>query len=166
MQMIRPWIGAALSVLAVGVLPATAAAQAPAQPTLNLTLGAAPVFAPFIPGVGTAYTATSTGVVNSSSADTILTVADPSAVASGHLLNGNAPLPAALQVSGASANGTSSGFQAVPDTAAPATLLTYAGPVSDEQVTLTFKQTVAQTDALRTGSYTKTLVFTLSTDQP
>jgi hypothetical protein len=124
------------------------------------------VFAPFIPGVATAYMATSTGVVNSSSADTILTVADPSAVASGHLLNGDAPLPSAMQVSGSSADGTSSGFQAVPDTSAPATLVTYAGPVTDEAVTLTFKQPIAQTDSLRTGGYVKTFVFTLSTTNP
>jgi hypothetical protein len=110
--------------------------------------------------------ASTTGVVNSTAADAILTVADPSTVASGHLLNGDAALPSAMQVSGASANGTSSGFQPVPDTADPATLITYDGPVSDEAVTLTFKQTIAQTDPLRTGNYTKTLVFTLSADQP
>jgi hypothetical protein len=162
MQMKRSWIGAVLAVLAVGAVPASAAAD----PTLTLTLGAPPAFAPFIPGVGTDYVATSTGVVNSSAAEAILTVADPSTVASGHLLNGDAPLPSAVQVSGGSANGTSSGFQAVPDTADPATLVTYNGPVSDEPVTLTFKQTIAQTDPLRTGSYAKTLVFTLSTDQP
>jgi hypothetical protein len=151
-----------LAVVAVGAVPATAAAD----PTLTLTLGAPPAFAPFMPGVGTDYMASTTGVVNSSAAQAILTVADPSAVASGHLMNGDAALPSAMQVSGASANGTSGGFQAVPDTAAPATLITYAGPVSDEAVTLTFKQTIAQSDALRTGGYAKTLVFTLSTDQP
>jgi hypothetical protein len=162
MQMKRSWIGAVLAVVAAGALPATAAAD----PTLTLTLGAPPAFAPFMPGVGTDYMASTTGVVNSSAAQAILTVADPSAVASGHLMNGDAALPSAMQVSGASAGGTSSGFQAVPDTAAPATLITYSGPVSDEAVTLTFKQPIAQSDVLRTGSYAKTLVFTLSTDQP
>ena len=156
------WISAALAACALGALPSPAAAD----PTLTLTLGAPPAFAPFVPGVGTDYMATSTGVVNSSAAEAILTVADPSTVASGHLLNGDAPLPSAMQVSGASANGTSSGFQAVPDTADPATLVTYTGPVTNEQLALTFKQPVAQTDALRTGGYVKTFVFTLSTDQP
>jgi len=158
----RPWIGATLAVLAIGALPASATAD----PTLTLTLGAPPAFAPFIPGVGTDYIATSTGLVNSSAAEAILTVADPSTVASGHLLNGDAAMPSAMQVSGASADGASSGYQPVPDTADPATLITYRGPVSDEQVTLTFKQTIAQTDPLRTGDYTKALVFTLSTDEP
>ena len=158
----RSWIGAVLAVLAVGAVPASAAAD----PTLTLTLGAPPAFAPFIPGVGTDYVATTTGVVNSSAGDAILTVADPSTVASGHLLNGDAALPSAMQVSGASASGASSGFQPVPDTADPATLITYGGPVSEEQVALTFKQPIAQSDPLRTGDYTKTLVFTLSTDAP
>jgi hypothetical protein len=158
----RSWIGAALAACALGALPASAVAD----PTLTLTLGAPPAFAPFIPGVGTDYVATSTGVVNSSAAEAILTVADPSTVASGHLLNGDAPLPSALQVSGGSANGASSGFQPVPDTADPATLITYNGPVTDEQVTLTFKQPIAQTDSLRTGDYAKAIVFTLSTDRP
>ena len=156
------WISAALAACALGGLPATAAAD----PTLTLTLGAPPAFAPFIPGVGTDYLATSSGVVNSSAGEAILTVADPSTVASGHLLNGDAPLPAPMQVSGASANGTSSGFQAVPDTADPATLVTYTGPVTNENLTLTFKQPVAPADPLRTGGYVKTFVFTLSTDQP
>jgi hypothetical protein len=156
------WISAALAACALGGLPATAAAD----PTLTLTLGAPPTFAPFIPGVGTDYMATSTGVVNSSAAEAILTVADPSTVASGHLLNGDAPLPSALQAGATSPNGTSSGFQAVPDTASPATLLTYTGPVANEQVVLSFKQTIGQADPLRTGSYAKALVFTLSTDQP
>lgn len=159
----RGWIGAAASALAIGVLPAAASAQAPA---LTLTLGAPPVFAPFIPGVGNDYVGSSTGVVNSSAGDAILTVADPSTVASGHLLNGDAPMPSAMQVSAGSANGVSSGFQAVPDTADPATLVTYGGPVSDEQVTLTFKQTIGPADPLRTGTYAKAFVFTLSTDQP
>jgi hypothetical protein len=251
MLMIRPWIGAALSVLAVAVLPATADAQAPAGPTiqldtpadgavytldqpvqasyscvdpaspvtdcvgnvasggvldtstagsftftvtshdqagdsssvthgysvqtqagggtpstLTLSLGGAPAFTPFVPGVGTDYLATTTAVVNSTAGDALLTVADPSTVASGHLLNGDAPLTSALQAGATSAGGTSTGYQAVPDTASPATLLTYAGPVSNDQVTLDFKQTIAQADPLRSGIYAKALVFTLSTTTP
>ena len=43
---------------------------------------------------------------------------------------------------------------------------TWNGPVSNGTSTLTFTQPIAATDALRTGSYTKTLVFTLSTTSP
>ena len=47
-----------------------------------------------------------------------------------------------------------------------ATLLTYAGPVSNSAVTLTFKQAIGANEALRTGTYSKTLTFTLSTTTP
>ena len=43
---------------------------------------------------------------------------------------------------------------------------TYTGPVSNDQPTITFKQQVNANDALRTGTYSKTLTFTLSTTTP
>ena len=45
-------------------------------------------------------------------------------------------------------------------------VLTYAGPTSNDQVTVNFRQTIGRTEALRTGAYSKTLTFTLSTTQP
>ena len=39
-------------------------------------------------------------------------------------------------------------------------------PVSNDPVTITFKQHIGATDALRTGTYAKTLTFTLSTTTP
>ena len=48
----------------------------------------------------------------------------------------------------------------------PRALLTYAGPVSHEVVTLGVKQAIGQRDPLRTGTYAKTLTFTLSTTSP
>ena len=45
-------------------------------------------------------------------------------------------------------------------------MLTYAGPVSNDAVTVTFNQHISANDALRTGTYSKTLTFTLSTTQP
>ena len=50
--------------------------------------------------------------------------------------------------------------------AAPTSLLVWAGPVSNDPVALGFKQTIAANDPLRTGSYSKTLTFTLSTTTP
>ena len=43
---------------------------------------------------------------------------------------------------------------------------TWTGPVSNEPVTITFKQHIGAGDALRTGVYSKTLTFTLSTTMP
>ena len=38
--------------------------------------------------------------------------------------------------------------------------------MSNDAVTVTFQQAIASSDALRTGSYSKTLTFTLSTTTP
>ena len=46
------------------------------------------------------------------------------------------------------------------------TVKTYSGPVSNDTATVTFKQAIGATDALRTGTYSKTLTFTLSTTNP
>ena len=43
---------------------------------------------------------------------------------------------------------------------------TWAAPVSNDPVTIGFKQHIGATDALRTGAYSKTLTFTLSTTTP
>jgi hypothetical protein len=42
----------------------------------------------------------------------------------------------------------------------------FNAPVSNATSTITFKQAIAATDALRTGTYSKTLTFTLSTTTP
>ena len=58
-------------------------------------------------------------------------------------------------------------FAPLPTTAgAPLSLLTYAGPVSNDTVNLALRQHIAAGQALRTGSYSKTLTFTLSTTTP
>jgi hypothetical protein len=46
------------------------------------------------------------------------------------------------------------------------TLQSYAAPVSNAALSLEFKQPIAATDPLRTGTYAKTAVFTLSTTTP
>jgi hypothetical protein len=43
---------------------------------------------------------------------------------------------------------------------------TWTGPTSSEDVTVTAKQRIKPTDPLRTGTYSKTVTFTLSTTQP
>ena len=121
--------------------------------TLALTMGTPASFGPFTPGLGKDYFASTTATVISTAGDATLTVADPSTTATGHLVNGAFSLPQALQASGSTA-----GTYAV----LPATLKTYTGPVSNDPAAISFKQTVASTDALRTGTYAKTLTFTLS----
>jgi hypothetical protein len=134
--------------------------------TLGLTLGAPAAFGPFTPGVENNYTATTTATVISTAGDATLSVADPSTTNTGKLVNGAFALPSPLTVSAASAGSTAGAGGAVGGSAAPTTLSTWANPVSNDVVTVTFKQHIGRTDALRTGSYAKTLTFTLSTTTP
>jgi hypothetical protein len=111
------------------------------DPTLSLTLGASPSFGKFEAGTAKDYTAQTTANVISTAGDATLIVSDP-----GHLVNGTFSLPQPLQVTG------------VPKT--------WNSPVSHDVVTLGFKQSIGANDALRSGSYTRVLTFTLSTTNP
>ena len=119
--------------------------------TLSLTLGPAADFGPFQPGVTRDYTASTTANVISTAGDAALTVADPSTNHPGQLVNGAFFLPQPLKVAGSTL---------------PATVKTWTQPVSNDAVTIPFTQSIAATDALRTGTYSKTLTFTLSTTTP
>jgi hypothetical protein len=133
--------------------------------TLSLSLGGPATFGGFTPAIDKDYDAQTTANVVSTAGDATLSVADPdTSAASGHLVNGAFTLPAALQANAVSPNGTGGAAAAVG--ASPLTLLTYSHPVSNDPVTLSFHQHIGRTDPLRTGSYSKTLTFTLSTTNP
>jgi hypothetical protein len=132
--------------------------------TLSLTLGAPASFGPFTPGVAKTYSASTTANVISSAGDSALSIADPSSNAPGHLVNGAFSLPSALKATASSAGGTAAAGGAA--SGSPLTVLTYAAPVSNDAVAIAFAQDIGQTDALRTGAYSKTLTFTLSTTTP
>jgi hypothetical protein len=136
------------------------------SPTLSLTLGTPAAFGAFTPGLAKDYAASMTANVISTAGDALLGVADPSATATGHLVNGTFSLPSVLQAKASSAAGTGSAFANVGGSAAPTSLLTYSGPTSNDAVTVAFQQHIGAADALRTGSYSKTLTFTLSTTTP
>jgi hypothetical protein len=139
-------------------VPQTVGGTVPA--TLSLTLGAPASFGVFRAGVAGDYTAATTANVISTAGDATLSVADPSANATGHLVNGAFPLASPLQ---ASAGGTPA---AVGGAAAPTALKTWPAPVANDLVAIAFQQHIGATDALRTGSYSKTLTFTLSSTTP
>jgi hypothetical protein len=152
--------------------PATYSTSADSTPagtvaaTLSLSLGTPAAFGVFTPGLAKDYTATMTANVISTAGDGRLSVSDPSSNATGHLVNGTFSLPTALQAKASSGAGVGSAYANVGGSAAPTSLLTYAGPTSNDGVTLSFLQHVGATDALRTGTYSKTLTFTLSTTSP
>jgi hypothetical protein len=128
--------------------------------TLSLTIGPPVNFGAFTPGVARDYTATTTANVISTAGDATLAVTDPSTTAPGHLVNGTYVLPQAMQAR-VSPSGV---FGAVG--AAPLTLQSYNAPISNDALLLEFKQPIAATDPLRTGTYSKTVTFTLSTMSP
>ena len=128
--------------------------------TLSLTLGTPAAFAPFVPGVARDYTASTMARVISTAGDATLSVADPSPTNTGHLVNGAFFLPQKLQT------GTGTTFAPVGGSAAPTSVKTWSAPTSNEDVAVNFKQSIGANDALRTGTYSKTLTFTLSTTAP
>jgi hypothetical protein len=128
--------------------------------TLALILGTStPSFGAFIPGEDKTYTTTTNATVISSAGDAALTVSDPSGTSPGHLVNGTFALDEPLEIAAGSGD-------FAPVTAAPLGLLAYTGPVSNDAVAVDFRQHIGASDALRTGTYAKTLTFTLSTTTP
>jgi hypothetical protein len=109
--------------------------------TLSLTLGPPASFGAFTPGIDHDYSAATAADVVSTAGDAALSVSDP-----GHLANGAFELPSPLQVLG------------VPRT--------WSAPVSHDTFSIGFAQHIGATDALRTGTYSRTLTFTLSTTTP
>jgi hypothetical protein len=139
--------------------------------TLNLNLGTPTAFSPFVPGLTKDYLATLTAQIVSTAGDLTLTVNDAATTNVGKLVNGTFALAQTVQAGAVKVptDGTPtpapSSFKPLGGASAPTPLLTYDGPVSGSAA-ITFKQPVAETDALRTGSYTKTLTFTISTTTP
>jgi len=108
--------------------------------TLSLTLGAPASFGTFTPGVEQDYTAQTEATVLSTAGNATLT-AD-----GGYLTNGAFSLAEPLRIEFSKS--------------------AWTAPTTNEKVGITFKQLVKRTDPLRTGSYSKTVTFTLSTTQP
>jgi hypothetical protein len=132
--------------------------------TLSLMLGLPASFGAFTPGLGHAYDASTTATVISSAGDGAVAVSDPAAATAGRLVNGTFALDEPLEAKAASAGGSGGALTALG--AAPVSLLGYGGPVSNDDVTIVFRQHIAATQALRSGSYSKSLTFTLSTTTP
>ena len=110
--------------------------------TLSLTLGAPVTLRGVHAGHREDLRDGTTGTVISTAGDATLTVAPTPA----YLVNGTFALPEPLQVTLSKS--------------------AWTGPTSNEAVGIGFKQLVKATDPLRTGTYSKTLTYTLSTTTP
>ena len=129
--------------------------------TLSLAVGGPASFGAFTPGIARTYLTTLGATATSTAADATLSVADHSPTGTGHLVNAAFVLPQPLQARvGAAA------FANVGSAAAPLNLRSWTGPTSNDNVTIDLSQLVNANDPLRTGTYSKTLTFTLSTTSP
>ena len=108
--------------------------------TLSLTLGAPATFGPFTPGVDLQYTASTTATVTSTAGDAALTAS--------------------------SATLTNGAFRLAQPVAVTPAKTSWSGPASNDTFAVAFKQAIGRTEALRTGSYSATITFTLSTTTP
>jgi len=108
--------------------------------TLSLTLGTPAEFGAFTPGKDATYTASANATVTSTAGDATLTTDG------GSLSNGAFTLSEPLTVSFSKSS--------------------WSAPVSNDAVTIGFSQHIGATEPLRTGAYSKTLTFTLSTTTP
>ncbi len=97
--------------------------------TLALTLGSPASFGALTPGLGKDCFATTNASVISTAGDALLTVADPSSTATGHLVNGAFSLPSALQ---ASAQTDATTYAQVGGSATPTPLRSWSGPASND----------------------------------
>jgi sugar lactone lactonase YvrE len=147
--------------ISVAVVTASGEVAGTVPATLSLTLGAPASFGAFTPGVARDYTASTTANVISTAGDATLSVSDPSGNATGRLVNGAFALPQAVQ-----ARANDGAYAPIGSSSSPTTLLTYNNPISNDAVTIGFKQSIGAGDGLRTGAYSKTLTFTLSTTTP
>jgi hypothetical protein len=85
-------------------------------------------------------------------------VVDPASASPGRLVNGSFALAQPVQAAVTGAFGAVS--------ATPLTVHSYDGPASNDPLTIRFKQAIGASEPLRTGAYSKTLTFTLSTTAP
>jgi uncharacterized repeat protein (TIGR01451 family) len=109
--------------------------------TLALSLGPAAGFGAFTPGLEKDYTAATDATVVSTAGDAALSVSEPR-----RLTNGPFSLATPVEVEWAPKS--------------------WSGPVSNVVVPISLKQHIGADEALRTGTYSTTLTWTLSTTTP
>ena len=124
-------------------------------------------FGTFVPGIGTNYNTALAATVTATTGDAALTVTDPSSTAPGHLVNGAFSLASALQTRAVGLGDTPPAFAPLNETAGvPLLLKSWSGPVTSAPLTVDLRQAIGATEALRAGTYSKALTFTLSTTTP
>jgi hypothetical protein len=136
--------------------------------TLGLALGTAPAqFGTFTPGVAQEYLATAAPRITSTAGNATLSVHDPGTTFVGRLVNGTVALTNPVQVFSTGGSGaTALAGGPVTGAATPVQVASWAAPATNAAVNLLFRQNITATETLRSGAYSKTLTFTLSTTAP
>ena len=134
--------------------------------TLSLTLGGPASFGAFTPGVARDYLAADGGQRGQHGGRR-----DPERRRSERHEHGQARQRRRSRCRSRCRRGAQRGqhgtaYNNVGSPAVPLTCSAYPGPISNDAVSLEFKQSIDANDPLRTGTYSKTLTFTLSTTQP
>jgi hypothetical protein len=128
---------------------------------MGISLGGTVTFGAIVPGVAKDYDAGTVVNATSSLASSQLTIHDNSSTATGHLVNGSLAMPQALKVAAGSG-----AFAPLAGASAPTVLGSWPHPLANEAVELKFRQSVAATDRLLVGNYSKRVTLTLSATTP
>jgi hypothetical protein len=134
---------------------------------LSLAVPGSVSFGAFMPGLAKPYDVSLAATVTSTADNAALTVTDSSSNATGHLVNGADALDTVLAARSPSAAEPNPAWANLSETAGTATTLrSWSGPVTNEPAQLALRQQIGANEALRAGTYSKTLTFTLSTTTP
>jgi sugar phosphate isomerase/epimerase len=124
-------------------------------------------FGTFVPGVARDYLTQLAATVTATTGDAALSVTDPSTNATGKLVNGTFSLASPFGVRAVGLGDSPlPAYTPVNSDSTPLLLRSWNGPVTNAPLTLGFRQSIGAAEALRAGTYSKTLTFTLSTTTP
>ena len=96
---------------------------------LALNIAGSGNFGTFVPGVTRDYTASLAATATSTASAAVLTVRDPSATATGHLVNGTSALRSPLQVRATDAANPDTAYAPLSETGARVNLLAFPAPI-------------------------------------
>ena len=124
-------------------------------------------FGTFVPGVARDYNTSLAANVTATTGDAALTVTDPSTTAAGKLVNGTFSLasPVGIRALGLG-DPAGTAYTPLPGDNSALLLKSWNAPVSNAGLTIGLRQSIGAAEALRAGTYSKTLTFSLSTTTP
>jgi len=133
---------------------------------LSLTLSTDMItFPPIVPGIAHDYDASLTALVSSSVRNTVLSVYDAGS-GTGKLSNGASEFGSPVMVRATNAANPQRTFGALSGASHPLALLDYPNLANKDAVAIDVRQSVAATDALQSGRYSKAITFRLSAGTP